>query len=104
MQPRSHGNSLSHRAIGSTGQRTDAGKVFKNKKMAGHMGNSMVTVRNLQVFKIDVEKSLVYLIGSVPGKSGNLLRLRDAYTKSVENHEFLNFPTFVMEGAPTDYA
>lgn len=47
MQPRSHGNSLSHRALGSTGQRTDAGKVFKNKKMAGHMGNDMITVRNL---------------------------------------------------------
>lgn len=55
MQPRSHGNSLSHRALGSTGQRTDAGKVFKNKKMAGQMGNKNALMRNLKVYKIDVE-------------------------------------------------
>ncbi|EAR84738.3 50S ribosomal protein L3 (macronuclear) [Tetrahymena thermophila SB210] len=95
MQDATHGNSLSHRAPGSTGQRQDPGRVFKNKKMAGHMGCEKVTIMDLQVYKIDVERSLVYIRGHVPGKPGSLVQIRDAFKKQVQNEQFLNFPTFV---------
>lgn len=63
----SHGNSLSHRSPGSIGQRQSPGKVFKGKKMAGHMGNERVTVLNLDLVKIDVERNLLLVKGAVPG-------------------------------------
>jgi large subunit ribosomal protein L3 len=66
----SHGVSVSHRSHGSTGQRQDPGKVFKGKKMAGHLGVEKVTIRNLEVVLIDKENSVVGLKGAVPGKSG----------------------------------
>lgn len=76
-QPASHGNSLTTRVLGSTGGRQDPGRVFKNKKMYGRMGGKMRTQMGLQVFKIDVDKNIVYLKGSVPGKPGTIIKLRD---------------------------
>ena len=69
----SHGVSISHRSHGSTGQRQDPGKVFKGKKMAGHMGNERVTVQNLQVLKIMPEHNLLLIKGSVPGCKGSIV-------------------------------
>ena len=63
----SHGVSISHRAHGSTGQNQDPGKVFKNKKMAGHMGNKLRTMQNIEIIKSDNENNLLYLKGSIPG-------------------------------------
>ena len=73
-----HGVSVSHRAHGSTGQRQDPGKVFKGKKMAGHMGQDNVTTLNLEVFKVDVERGLILIKGAVPGTEGGFVRIRDA--------------------------
>ncbi|MDE2357543.1 MAG: 50S ribosomal protein L3 [Alphaproteobacteria bacterium] len=73
-----HGVSVSHRAHGSTGQRQDPGKVFKNKKMAGHMGQDTVTTLNLTIYKVDVERGLILVKGAVPGAEGGYVRIRDA--------------------------
>jgi large subunit ribosomal protein L3 len=72
----SHGVSVSHRSHGSTGQRQDPGKVFKGKKMAGHMGVDRVTVRNLQVLLLDAEKRLIGLKGALPGRAGSEVTLK----------------------------
>ena len=77
-----HGVSVSHRAHGSTGQRQDPGKVFKGKKMAGHMGQDLVTTLNLTVFRVDVERGLILIKGAVPGTEGTFVKIRDA-VKSV---------------------
>jgi large subunit ribosomal protein L3 len=74
----SHGVSISHRSHGSTGQRQDPGKVFKGKKMAGHMGDVRVTTQNLKVIKTDVNRGLVMVRGAVPGAKGGWVLLRDA--------------------------
>jgi large subunit ribosomal protein L3 len=74
----SHGVSVSHRSHGSTGNRQDPGRVFKGKKMAGHMGNRQVTVQNLEVFGVDPERGLILLKGGVPGPKGGWLRVTDA--------------------------
>jgi len=79
----SHGVSISHRSHGSTGNRQDPGKVFKNKKMAGHMGARRVTKLNLKVHGIDAERGLIYIKGSVPGARGSIVYVRDA-VKSLE--------------------
>jgi large subunit ribosomal protein L3 len=79
--PASHGVSLSHRALGSTGQCQDPGKVFKGKKMAGRMGTDRVTVQNLRVVKIDRGRDLVYVAGAVPGQKGAFVELKDAVKK-----------------------
>jgi len=71
MGDATHGNSLSHRAPGSIGQRQSPGKVWKGKKMAGHMGNEQVTTQNLQIFKIDTENNLLLIKGAVPGATGS---------------------------------
>ena len=63
----SHGVSVSHRAHGSTGQNQDPGKVFKGKKMAGHMGDRKRTIQNLEIIKSDIENNLIYVKGSIPG-------------------------------------
>jgi large subunit ribosomal protein L3 len=76
-----HGVSVSHRSHGSTGNRQDPGKVFKNKKMAGHMGQENVTTLNLTVFRVDVERGLILLKGAVPGAEGGFLKIRDAIKK-----------------------
>ena len=73
-----HGVSVSHRAHGSTGQRQDPGKVFKGKKMAGHMGQDQVTTLNLTVFRVDVERGLILIKGAVPGTEGGYVKIRDA--------------------------
>lgn len=73
-----HGVSLTHRSGGSTGQRQDPGKVFKNKKMAGHMGAVRVTVQNLQVVALDEVRGLIMVRGAVPGFDGNVVLVKDA--------------------------
>ena len=73
-----HGVSVSHRSHGSTGNRQDPGKVFKNKKMAGHMGDKARTQQNLEVVSTDVERGLIFLKGSVPGSKGGWLLVKDA--------------------------
>src|SRR6478736_7616319 len=77
-----HGVSVTHRAHGSTGQRQDPGKVFKGKKMAGHMGDERVTTQNLVVAKIDVERGLLMIRGAVPGSKGGWVVVRDAVKKA----------------------
>ena len=72
----SHGVSVSHRSHGSTGQRQDPGKVFKGKKMAGHMGDKSRTMLNLEIIKSDLENSLLYLKGSIPGSKNSTVLLR----------------------------
>ena len=74
----SHGVSVSHRSHGSTGQRQDPGKVFKGKKMAGHMGAKQRTQQNLEIVSTDVERGLIFVMGSVPGSKGGWLLIKDA--------------------------
>jgi large subunit ribosomal protein L3 len=76
-----HGVSISHRSIGSTGGRQDPGKTFKNKKMPGHLGVDRVTTLNLKVAKVDVERGLIMLEGAVPGHKGGWITVRDAVKK-----------------------
>ena len=78
----SHGVSVSHRAHGSTGQNQDPGKVFKGKKMAGHMGAKKVTVQNLKVVDVDIENNLLIIKGSVPGKKNSTIIIKDSVKKS----------------------
>jgi len=73
-----HGVSISHRSHGSTGQCQDPGKVFKGKKMAGHMGATRVTTQNLEVVRVDVDRGLVLIKGAIPGSAGGWVELRDA--------------------------
>jgi large subunit ribosomal protein L3 len=73
-----HGVSVSHRSHGSTGQRQDPGKVFKGKKMAGHMGNTRITAQNLEVIAVDTDDNLILIKGAVPGHKGLWLEIRDA--------------------------
>lgn len=80
----SHGVSLSHRAHGSTGQNQDPGKVFKGKKMAGHMGAERVTVQNLKVVAIDTNRGLVMVKGGVPGAENAWVRVTDSIKKSTD--------------------
>lgn len=77
----SHGVSVSHRAHGSTGQCQDPGKVFKGKKMAGHMGDVNVTIQNLKVVDFDIEKGLLIVSGNVPGSKGSYVYVTDAIKK-----------------------
>ena len=74
----SHGVSVSHRSHGSTGQRQDPGKVFKGKKMAGHMGDKSRTMLNLEVIKSDMENNLLYIKGSIPGAKNSTVLLRES--------------------------
>jgi large subunit ribosomal protein L3 len=73
-----HGVSISHRALGSTGNRQDPGKVFKNKKMAGHMGDRQRTQQNLEVVRVDDERGLIFVKGSVPGAKNSWMTIKDA--------------------------
>src|ERR1700761_1820196 len=73
-----HGVSVSHRSHGSTGQRQDPGKVFKNKKMAGHYGVDRVTTQNLKILSTDAERGLIFVIGNVPGFDGSYVLIKDA--------------------------
>ena len=76
-----HGVSISHRSHGSTGQRQDPGKVFKGKKMAGHMGDKMRTMQNIEIVKTDIENELLYLKGSIPGSKNSEILVQ----KSIKN-------------------
>ena len=76
-----HGVSVSHRSHGSTGQRQDPGKVFKGKKMAGHMGDKLRTMQNIEIIKTDLENELLYLKGSIPGSKNSEILVK----KSVKN-------------------
>lgn len=77
-----HGVSISHRSHGSTGNRQDPGKTFKNKKMAGHLGDERVTTLNLEVAAVDPEKNLIMIRGSIPGAKNGLVMVRDAVKKA----------------------
>jgi large subunit ribosomal protein L3 len=79
----SHGVSVSHRSHGSTGQCQDPGKVFKGKKMAGHMGSARITTQNLQVIKTDSERGIIMVKGAVPGSKGGWVTVKDAVKKAV---------------------
>ncbi|GBR68157.1 50S ribosomal protein L3 [Gluconobacter kanchanaburiensis] len=78
----SHGVSISHRSHGSTGQRQDPGKVFKGKKMAGHMGDERVTTLNLEIAAVDEERNLIMVRGAIPGAKNGLVLIRDAIKKA----------------------
>jgi len=78
----SHGVSVSHRAHGSTGNSQDPGRVFKGKKMAGHMGAKKVTKQNLKIINVDQDNKLISIMGSVPGKKNTIVLIKDAIKKS----------------------
>jgi large subunit ribosomal protein L3 len=84
----SHGVSVSHRSHGSTGQRQDPGKVFKGKKMAGHMGDKFRTMLNLEIIKSDLENNLLYLKGSIPGSKNSTIIVRQSI-KNVRRKTFI---------------
>ena len=88
-----HGVSVSHRSHGSTGQRQDPGKVFKNKKMAGHMGNKTRTMQNIEIIKSDNENNLLYLKGSIPGSKNTEVLVK----KSVKNIKKLTITEKIAE-------
>ena len=89
----SHGVSISHRAHGSTGQNQDPGKVFKNKKMAGHMGDKLRTIQNIEIIKSDEENHLLYLKGSIPGSKNSEVLVK----KSVKNIKKLTIKEKIEE-------
>ena len=82
MQDATHGNSLSHRAHGSIGQCQTPGRVWKGKKMSGHMGNEQKTVQSLKIVELDVENNVIYIRGAVPGFNGSDLKIKPALKKS----------------------
>lgn len=92
-----HGVSVSHRSHGSTGQRQDPGKVFKNKKMAGHLGAERVTTQNLKVVSTDSARGLIMILGSVPGHDGGYVTIKDAVKRKPP--ENLPFPAAIKAKA-----
>jgi large subunit ribosomal protein L3 len=90
-----HGVSVSHRSLGSTGQRQDPGKVFKNKKMAGHMGDKFRTQQNLEIVGTDVERGLIFVKGSVPGSKGGWLFVKDSV--KIDRHADAPFPAGIRD-------
>ncbi|WP_319825761.1 50S ribosomal protein L3 [Thalassovita sp.] len=93
----SHGVSISHRSHGSTGQCQEPGKVFKGKKMAGHMGAVRVTTQNLEVVKTDADRGLVFIKGAVPGSKGGWVTVKDAVKKKLP--ENVPFPAALKSAA-----
>ena len=87
MQDATHGNSISHRAIGSTGQCQDPGRVFKGKKMAGHMGDEQVTQECLEIVKVDSERNLILVKGSIPGATKGFVKVSLSPKKGKVNVE-----------------
>jgi large subunit ribosomal protein L3 len=94
----SHGVSVSHRSHGSTGNRQDPGKTFKNKKMAGHLGDERITTLNVEVAGIDAERGLIMVRGSVPGAKDGWVLVRDAIKRKAP--EGLPYPAAFLETAP----
>ena len=92
-----HGVSVSHRSHGSTGQRQDPGKVFKNKKMAGHMGARNRTQQNLEIVRTDAERGLLFVKGSVPGSKGGWVNVKDAVKHALD--ERAPYPAGLLENA-----
>ena len=90
-----HGVSVSHRSLGSTGQRQDPGRVFKNKKMAGHMGDKYRTQQNLEIVGTDVERGLIFVKGSVPGSKGGWLFVKDSV--KIDRHADAPFPAGIRD-------
>ena len=82
MQDATHGNSLAHRAHGSIGQCQTPGRVWKGKKMSGHMGNVRKTVQNLKIVELDVENNVVYVKGAVPGFNGSEIKIKPSHKKT----------------------
>ncbi len=97
-----HGVSISHRAHGSTGNRQDPGRVFKNKKMAGHMGARNRTQQNLEIVRTDVERGLLFVKGSVPGSKGGWLLVKDAV--KVARHADAPYPAGIRQAANSNNA
>jgi len=93
-----HGVSLSHRSLGSTGQRQDPGKTFKNKKMAGHLGAARVTTQSLEVISADTERGVLMIKGSVPGSPGGYVLVRDAAKRKMPDE--LPFPAALRGATP----
>ena len=98
----SHGVSISHRSLGSTGNRQDPGKTFKNKKMAGHLGQERVTTLNLEVAAVDAEKGLIMLRGAVPGAKGGFVLVRDAVKRA--RPEDAPYPAALVQAGPEQAA
>ncbi len=96
----SHGVSISHRSLGSTGQCQDPGKVFKGKKMAGHMGSVRTTAQNLEIVSTDVERGLILVRGAVPGPESGIVYVSDAIKKGPPKDA--PYPTSMPEPAPDD--
>ena len=82
MQDATHGNSLAHRAHGSIGQCQTPGRVWKGKKMSGHMGNSQKTVQSLKIVDMDIENNVIYIKGAVPGFNGSEVKIKPSIKKS----------------------
>ncbi len=95
-----HGVSVSHRSLGSTGQRQSPGKTFKNKKMAGHLGAARVTVHSLEVISADAERGVLMLKGAVPGSKGGYVMVKDAAKRKPP--EGLPFPAAIRGAAAPD--
>ena len=95
-----HGVSVSHRSHGSTGQRQDPGKVFKGKKMAGHMGDEQVTTQNLKVVSTDSDRGLILVKGSVPGHEGSWVLIRDAVKRKLPDG--VPFPAGIKAAASAE--
>ncbi|MGH7029360.1 MAG: 50S ribosomal protein L3, partial [Stellaceae bacterium] len=93
-----HGVSVSHRSLGSTGQRQSPGKTFKNKKMAGHMGAARVTVLSLEVISADAERGVLMVKGAVPGSKGGYVMVKDAAKRKPP--QGLPFPAAIRDAAP----
>jgi large subunit ribosomal protein L3 len=93
----SHGVSVSHRSLGSTGQRQDPGKTFKGKKMAGHLGDVRVTTQNLRIVSTDAERGLIMVRGAVPGSDGGYVLIKDAVKRKAPKD--LPFPAAIRRQA-----
>ena len=102
----SHGVSVSHRAHGSTGQNQDPGRVFKGKKMAGHMGDKFRTIQNLEIIKSDLENGLIFVKGSVPGSKNSIVLIQKNVKKikritSIEKNKKIIASTTTQEKTKT---
>ena len=93
----SHGVSVSHRSHGSTGNRQDPGKTFKNKKMAGHLGQERITTQNLEVARVDADRNLIMVHGAIPGAKGDFVLVRDAVKRA--RHADAPYPAALLSPA-----